>query len=343
MLPVAGGLLAVILGCESDAQPGLAFATRDSAGVGIAESWGYPSREERWSVQARPEVSIGGSQRSPSGFEVVTQATRLGDGRIVVLENGTAELRFFSARGQHLATTQLQSADRGAFDGASTFVRLAGDSLLVDVGDRHMLVDPEGNIVRERWVIQFLVRTRGTHCPATLLADGTFLVCQTASAEDGVGGVSGPMAQILRVAPDSSDVLLGHFAETTQLEESTWIASGGSPPILAIVRNPDYSVEVKGLDGRVIRIFRMVPPIDQPTAFGLTVGVNGDIWVRRAPSDPTPAETVFDVFDRDGRFRGGMRFDGYFWLYEVGEDYVLGAHLDRGQVPHIRLHRLSRG
>ena len=31
------------------------------------------------------------------------------------------------------------------------------------------------------------------------------------------------------------------------------------------------------------------------------------------------------------------------WLYEVGEDYVLGARLDEMGVAHIQLHRLSRG
>lgn len=51
---------------------------------------------------------------------------------------------------------------------------------------------------------------------------------------------------------------------------------------------------------------------------------------------------MFDAFDREGRFRGEFRFEGYFWLYEVGDDYLLGARLDELGVPHIRLHRLVR-
>jgi len=53
--------------------------------------------------------------------------------------------------------------------------------------------------------------------------------------------------------------------------------------------------------------------------------------------------TVFDVFDHEGRFRREVRFDAYFWLYEVGDDYLLGARLDELDVPHIQLHRLRRG
>ncbi len=64
--------------------------------------------------------------------------------------------------------------------------------------------------------------------------------------------------------------------------------------------------------------------------------------MRRAPVPGMQDETVFDAFDREGRFRGEFRFEGYFWLYEVGDDYLLGARLDELGVPHIRLHRLVR-
>ncbi len=53
--------------------------------------------------------------------------------------------------------------------------------------------------------------------------------------------------------------------------------------------------------------------------------------------------TVYDAFDLEDRFRGEIRFDKYFWLYEVGDDYLLGARLDELDVPHIQLHRLRRG
>ena len=71
-------------------------------------------------------------------------------------------------------------------------------------------------------------------------------------------------------------------------------------------------------------------------------GVAGDVWVRRGPFVPTLDETVFDVFDGQGRFRGEVRLEGYFWLYEVGDDYVLGSRLDELGIAHVQLRRLSR-
>ena len=128
--------------------------------------------------------------------------------------------------------------------------------------------------------------------------------------------------------------------------------------MVAIAPNPEYSIEVRSLDGELTRIIRRLdgrraptdeevdaavedlrrfggapddggePPDLVPAVFGVTVGVTGDVWVRREPFVPIHDETVFDVFDGQGRFRGEVRFEGYFWLYEVGDDYLLGSRLD---------------
>ena len=151
---------------------------------------------------------------------------------------------------------------------------------------------------------------------------------------------------------------------------------------MAIAPNPEYSIEVWSLEGELTRIIRRLdarrPPTDDesdaaleallarytdetlaglgvdpeqakeppdlvPAVFGLTVGATGDVWVRRKPFVQVHNETIFDVFDGEGRYRGEVRYAGYYWLYDVGEDYVLGAWLDELGVPHIVLHGLSRG
>ena len=159
------------------------------------------------------------------------------------------------------------------------------------------------------------------------------------------------------------------------LLSGTWIAGGGSPAVVAIAPNPEYSIDVWSLEGDLTRVVRRLdgrraptgteveaavvdiraflgsggphedeaPPDLVPAVYGLTVGIQGDLWVRREPFVSRHDETIFDVFDGQGRFRGEVRFDGYFWLYEVGEDYVLAARLDDLEVAHIQLHRLSRG
>ena len=202
------------------------------------------------------------------------------------------------------------------------------------------------------------------------------LLCGLGQPEGGGQGGSRRIARLFRTVDDGTEQPLGLFAGRdggVLFSLGTLTASGASPMSVAIVNNPEYSVEVWSPDGNLRRIIRRHdgrrPPTDReaeaalemamrlfgpaqptpetpdlvPAAFGMAVGAQGDVWVRRAPLPGMRDATVFDVFDHEGRFRGEVRFDGYFWLYEVGDDYLLGARLDELDVPHIQLHRLRRG
>ena len=369
--------LAAAAGCETDPEPlPLAYHTQDSAGIVIAVNTGDPAGAESWSVDAEPMVSIGGGGGPPPAmFAVVTRASRLSDGTIVVLENETSELRFFDPGGAHLRTVGGHGEGPGEFEYAESFVRLAGDTLLVDAGARHLLFSPTGDYVRQTMidVERHFSGERAVPCAhSRLLPEGSFLVCEAASDDSPAMRGAIPPTRVIRVAPDGTEAVLGHYWNRWGvLSAPTWIASGGSPPVVAIAPNPEYSIEVWSLDGGLTRIIRRLdgrraptdkevaaavadmqrfggPPDDEeppdlvPAVFGVTVGITGDLWVRREPFVRMHDETVFDVFDGQGRFRGEVGFEGYFWLYEVGENYVLGARLDELEVAHIQLHRLSR-
>lgn len=381
-LIAAAACLPVALACQTEAAPvpEVPYATRDSAGILIAENTGLPSTEDSWVVEAEPYLSIGGvSAAPPAQFTVVTQATRFGDGRLVVLENETSELRFFDAEGEHLRTTGGRGEGPGEFQYASTFARLPGHTLLVEAIDRYISFASNGDYVGE-WRIDssdLIARKRAACSPSALLADGSLFHCAVGRPEVGDRWGSRLVAQLLRATPDGTEVPLGFYVgadEGVLFSSGTWIASGGSPMIVAIVNNPEYSVEVWSPEGRMMRIIRRLdgrrtptdreveaamemamrpPPMGPararpdipdlvPASFGLTVGSQGDIWIRRAPLRGMQDESLFDAFDQEGRFRGQVRFDGYFWLYEVGDDYLLGARFDEMGVPHIQLHRLVR-
>ncbi len=361
-------------------MPDIPYATRDSAGILIAENTGFPSPEDSWVVETEPFLTIGGvSAAPPAQFTVVAQAARFGDGRLVVLETETSELRFFDAEGGHLRTAGGRGEGPGEFQYASTFARLPGDTLLVEAIDRYISFASNGDYVGE-WRIDsadLVARKRAACGPSALLADGSLLHCALDRPEAGGRWGSRLVAQLLRATPDGPEVPLGFYVgadEGVLFSSGTWVASGGSPMIVAIVNNPEYSVDVWSPEGRLMRIIRRLdgrraptgheveaamalamrpPPMGPaparpeipdlaPTSFGLTVGSRGDIWVRRAPLRGMQDESVFDAFDLEGRFRAQVRFDGYFWLYEVGDDYLLGARLDELGVPHIQLHRLVR-
>ena len=108
------------------------------------------------------------------------------------------------------------------------------------------------------------------------------------------------------MAPDGTETVLGRYRNGWgALRQGTWIASGGSPPVVAIAPNPEYSIEVRSLDGDLTRIIRRLdgrraptdeevdaavedlrrfggapddaedPPDLVPAVFGMTVGVDG--------------------------------------------------------------------
>ena len=374
------GTLVLAVGCGTESRPSgnLVYETRDSAGMDIAENSGFPAPEESWVVEADPLVSIGGVSPAPAAaFTVITQASRLSDGRIVVLENETSELRFFDENGEHLKTAGGKGEGPGEFGFAATFVRLPGDTLLVDAGFRHISFTPEGDYAGERDIdaARYFAGRLSSCGHGSLLADGSLALCEAAASEEGGRWGSRSVARLIRVAADETEVPLGLVVGLGQdllFSTGSWTASGGSPPVVATIHHLEYSVEVRGLDGKLGRIIRRLdgrrppttreieekveevmsspfkpkvpptPPDSLPPAFGLTVGVHGDVWVRRAPVLAMRGATIFDVFDPQGRFRGQVRFDEYFWLYEVGDDYLLGARLDRWNVPHVQLHRLHR-
>ena len=112
---------------------GLQSVVRDSAGVTIVENEN-PAAGTRlgWRIGAEPTLSIGAAEGDPA-YELfrVADATRLPDGRIVVANAGSAELRMFDASGAHLASWGGQGEGPGEFGlgGPSGVGRWPGDSI----------------------------------------------------------------------------------------------------------------------------------------------------------------------------------------------------------------------
>ncbi len=114
-LIAATGCLLSALACQTEAAPvpDITYATRDSAGTRIAENTGFPSPEDSWVVEAEPFLSIGGvSAASPAQSTVVAQAARFADGRLVILETETSELRSSTRRAGICARPGAGARDR---------------------------------------------------------------------------------------------------------------------------------------------------------------------------------------------------------------------------------------
>ena len=119
-------------GC-AEAPVGQAPVVRDSAGVRVVENpqqtWAATGT---WRIGEAPQVDLGGAiADSTAQFCRVAGAVRLSDGRIVVANAGTGELRFFDGEGRFLASAGRAGNGPGEFQRIAWLARYRGDSLVV--------------------------------------------------------------------------------------------------------------------------------------------------------------------------------------------------------------------
>jgi hypothetical protein len=137
--------------CGGDGA-GAGTAVRDSAGIRIvqndAPAW---AEGQGWTVSAQPEVDIGVVEGEAAyQFAQVVGTTRLSDGRIVVADGQSGELRFFGADGRHLRSAGRKGGGPGEFQQMQWMGVAAGDSVLVwdPQASRLTVFAPDGTLAR---------------------------------------------------------------------------------------------------------------------------------------------------------------------------------------------------
>jgi hypothetical protein len=137
-----------------------AQATRDSAGIRIIENakpvW---TSGREWRLSEKPIVTIGGGS-GPDSLARIVGVTRLSDGRIVVAEQTTLQLRFYDKAGRHLKSVGGKGESEEQFRYMSSMTRLAADSVAVDMPRMASIFAPNGVFVRR---VEF-----GPFAPGTL-------------------------------------------------------------------------------------------------------------------------------------------------------------------------------
>lgn len=185
-------VLAVGSGCESEVDAGRTYTVDDSAGTRIVVS-DRPIWEEdgAWTVSAEPDLELGvfqGDERYQ--LDDVRGVTRLSDGRVVVLNGGDSQLRFYDGSGQFLKSVARAGDGPGELNRPTGLIRQQGDTLLVStMADwEASWFTGEGEFVTRR---RLDVAARGEAldsiwgCPSRpgLLPDGTLLSCVGRGAE----------------------------------------------------------------------------------------------------------------------------------------------------------------
>lgn len=142
-----------VLGCGAGADGRSGTVIRDSAGIVIVENGpdGAWPEDEAWRLSAAPILEIGVFEgEDVYQLHGVVQAARLSDGRLVVANAGTHELRFYDADGRHLRSVGGEGGGPGEFRGIRALDRAAGDTILAWDWDavRLSVFAPDGEFVR---------------------------------------------------------------------------------------------------------------------------------------------------------------------------------------------------
>ena len=193
ILPLAMMALAVphLLACEDVGSSGASdmpdapnTRMQDRADVLIVEN-PRPADGSRLGWRIGPEAAVTVGRREgedPYLLYGVTGATRLSDGRIVVVNARASELRVFDEAGTHLDTWGGEGEGPNEFRGPiGNIARLPGDTTVVWDSRSPIVsvVDPAGEVAR-RFPVQEQTELRGDALrPVAVLRDGSILTSPT--------------------------------------------------------------------------------------------------------------------------------------------------------------------
>ncbi len=370
------------IGCEDTAQTaesGLHAVIEDSAGVTIVEN-ARPAPDSRlpWEFGAQPSLSIG-SVDSGGADELfqVSDATRLGDGRIVIANSGSSEIRIFNPDGSHDRTWGSRGDGPGEFiaRGPATVAPWPGDSIaaadaiarprlsLFDMNGNHgrdvaldaargniLDVLPNGRIVSKGRRVFNLEAVFETRDLVRLETEWSVL--------DLDGTLYTSLGRFARGEAYFSEFWGGDMQHPFErrAEGAVW----GN--LVAVGVSDGYEIKAFAADGSLVRIVRRdwdlrvptqaeyderapwgVPPVDAYPAFDeILSDVAGYLWVREYRMSDEEA-AVWTVFDPEGRVQGLVGTPEGLDIFEIGTDYVLGSAEDELGVEYVQLWALSRG
>jgi hypothetical protein len=279
---IAALVLLAPLACGRSSPPTPNYVVRDSAGIEIVENPALAPDPGRWQVLSdEPLLEIGAVEGEDAFlFDRITAARRLSDGRILVLNSGSQEIRFFRADGHHLRTVGGRGEGPGEFQFAMGLFQYSPDTILVPDMRRLNWFDLDGHFARSAQLDWDGVRQMmlpvflGSGLP---MSDGSFMAGgETGDRRPPPEGVTRPPQPFFRISPgfDAVDTL-GIYPGIEQINMGThdrpmfyvlpyakatvW-GMGGNPTFVYISSNDAREVHQYDVTGRLVRLIR----VDQP-------------------------------------------------------------------------------
>ena len=300
MKPMTILVTLVALACQAGDAPVRQSGTvvRDSAGIRVIENPRPPDGSRLdWRIGPEPTVSIGQVEgEEPYMLHRVRDATRLPDGRIVVANSGTEEVRVFDAFGTHLFSSGGAGEGPGEFRSLWRVAAWPGDSIVaLDLVERrYSIFDPQGGYGRtlvletdetapgeRRYFNHLAVRRVGS----ILAWSGQYGDTAVVEIRDG----EGRLAVSLGAHPHHEIVLArasggigepGPTAYSRELVTSLW------GDLVVVSPNDRYEIKAFEADGTLSRIVRRGHEPRTPTAADKEIHVERRMAEYRSGRDP---------------------------------------------------------
>ena len=159
----------------------------------------------RWTVEPTPVFQVGGAEgEGPTEFSQVLGVARLSDGRVVMADAASTELRVFSPAGAFQRIMGRKGQGPGEFDGIQSMLRSADTLVVHDRTSRLQFYTGDGRLLRSYARPAFA--GRGTPSWPGVLGDGTGVVQGVDPVTDTVSERSTSTASLGLRAPNAADV-----------------------------------------------------------------------------------------------------------------------------------------
>jgi len=251
---------------RDDGASPTASAVRDSAGILVTEN-ARPADGSRlgWQVGSEPTVTIGAVEgEEPYLLQWVRSAFRMSDGRIVVANGGTHEIRVFSATGTHLSTWGGRGQGPADFGSLSMAAPWPGDSIVAcHSGNYGVSFFDDGGTFGHSFGLRGGPNQRWSRRPVAVRPDGTIVTVRdemeraTMAVEilDGEGGLQGSLGR----QPNHEEITArgpgGHTEPVAAAYSSELVTAAWGALVIAGPNKP-YEIRAFRADGTLARIVR---------------------------------------------------------------------------------------
>ena len=297
-------LLLATVACQPDdpAAAGPGSAIRDSTGIRIIENASPPpgSRLD-WRIGPEPTVSIGEVDgEDPYLLQGARDATRLGDGRIVVADVLTQELRVFDARGIHIETWGGAGEGPGEFTGLWEVGRWSGDSVFAGTrASRDISIfASDGSFGRTLDIVRHAGPLWTFFSPVSVTKDGSVLTVLALPTAD----------TLVAELRDGEGTTIANFGSHPNLDRHTMTVDGrashfrkifGRSPVLGVWGDlvvigitDRYELKAFAADGSLERIVRRAHVPRPPTQAEIATFIDDALSDETSGMSAAEAESV---------------------------------------------------